>query len=336
MDAIYDREYGNSAFLTFRTMLKKTPEEWRQFAASDLGSATGEQDNFPGAVSSVYDSSDYVNTYSLVKNSAHRLPGDLFKRSIMAFCLVSTLKQTHFKAEVLTPEFESWLGGVVLRHLQNYPCNAHTVDEMVIHDPRDMTKSKDFELAAAAYPTLSILNHSCDPSVTRVHFGDATVVFAVRSVKQGDEIFCNYGAHYAVMSKADRQATLKRQYFFECMCVPCKRNWPLFSVLADRSEKFRCPKCRFEKFPRKTPRCISCGEDLKLLWDTFEVMQANHADSYDKVVGGSTSDECLKFSVDYLAFLEDVVVRPSAAFNDCQETLKQCMLGRGNRRIVLP
>ena len=48
----------------------------------------------------------------------------------------------------------------------------------------------------------------------------------------GEEILDNYGYHYAVMSKEERQRKLQSQYYFGCECGPCKECWPIYTGLA--------------------------------------------------------------------------------------------------------
>lgn len=39
--------------------------------------------------------------------------------------------------------------------------------------------------------------------------------------------------HHAVMSKPDRKAKLKKQYFFDCTCEVCENDWPLYQNLPE-------------------------------------------------------------------------------------------------------
>ena len=41
----------------------------------------------------------------------------------------------------------------------------------------------------------------------------------------------NYGYHYAVMPREERQRKLYNQYYFHCGCVPCSSNWSTYNSL---------------------------------------------------------------------------------------------------------
>ena len=70
------------------------------------------------------------------------------------------------------------MGAVLLRHLQNLPCNAHEITELEMgSSPSSSSNSSNtsrdatiHEIGAAAYSTLSLINHSCDPNVVRHYY----------------------------------------------------------------------------------------------------------------------------------------------------------------------
>jgi SET and MYND domain-containing protein len=84
----------------------------------------------------------------------------------MDLFLLKILRKTCLLGSGLdNPDLEIFLGSLLLRHIQNYPCNAHSIYEQIINDPKAANRSELTEIVVAAYPTLSLLNHSCDPNI---------------------------------------------------------------------------------------------------------------------------------------------------------------------------
>lgn len=50
----------------------------------------------------------------------------------------------------------------------------------------------------------------------------------------------NYGPIYTQVKRESRQAQLKARYWFDCSCVPCKQNWPLFEAMNMDILPFKC------------------------------------------------------------------------------------------------
>jgi len=106
------------------------------------------------------------------------------------------------------------------------------------------------ERGLAAMPFCSLINHSCNPNVLRHSRPNHIVLYAMYPIRKGEQVLSyillelflsfsfyviillqildNYGQHYAVLSKAERQQKLLKQYHFNCDCIPCRENWPLY------------------------------------------------------------------------------------------------------------
>ena len=99
-----------------------------------------------------------------------------------------------------------------------------------------------YNIGSAIYPTLALLNHSCDPNVMKFFRGSEVVVVAKRNIYKDEEVTENYFPCYALIPKPVRQAWLYDHYFFHCLCLACESDYPLFKDLTER--RFRCPKCK--------------------------------------------------------------------------------------------
>uniref|UniRef100_A0A8C4REE8 [histone H3]-lysine(4) N-trimethyltransferase n=1 Tax=Eptatretus burgeri TaxID=7764 RepID=A0A8C4REE8_EPTBU len=90
-------------------------------------------------------------------------------------------------------------------------CNSFTIeDEELIH------------VGAALYPSLALLNHSCDFNCVVTFHGTTAEVHAVRDLLAGEELLITYID--LLYTSFDRIAQLRDLYFFTCTCKLCKTH----------------------------------------------------------------------------------------------------------------
>lgn len=77
----------------------------------------------------------------------------------------------------------------------------------------------------------SLFNHSCNENVDYVTFDNKLVFYVNRPIQAGEQLFINYGASYAHVSRNERRISLKNNYDFTCDCDACKKNYPLLANL---------------------------------------------------------------------------------------------------------
>jgi len=266
----------------------------------------------------VYDAADYRTIYTLVGNSKQRGVGDLFKRGLMAAYMLKILELTPFffngGADPRNTKLQDkvLIGGILLKHLQNLPCNAHEIAEVEIPGTSVKDSSQN-EIGAAAYGTLSLLNHSCDPNVVRHYYSNYAVVRSIRTLSAGDEIQDNYGYHYAVMPREERQRKLYNQYYFHCSCLGCQASWPLYSGLPQAALPL----------PGTPP------EQAKKIVSEHQKSAKQYKRAFDLVLSAKFS-EGLPMLLEHLSFLDKSISRPLKEYNDCQEAVKQCYSVEGN------
>lgn len=121
-------------------------------------------------------------------------------------------------------------------------CNAHAITELQcseINNSRVVEETSQVRIATAIYPTASLMNHSCDPTIISSFCRDLLVVRVVKDVPVGGEIFNCYGPHYRRMEFSERQRCLREQYFFHCQCEPCTQG----EKQEYKFKAYRCESC---------------------------------------------------------------------------------------------
>ncbi|XP_052829237.1 SET and MYND domain-containing protein 4 [Octopus bimaculoides] len=288
-----------------------------------------------------YDSEDYWSIYNLVNHSEERTFSDLFRRTLTAVYLLKCLERTKFfsKADDCK-DIHLIVGGHILRHLQMLPCNAHEITELSINLKQPL-KSSAVDIGSAVYATLSLFNHSCDPNVVRHSYGNLCVVRAIHHIPKGMDVIDSYGILYPVDDKEKREAELGRRYFFDCSCVACVNDWPLYDDIPSHSPYFKCEKCyqvlgQFENEDQDF-NCRNCGERQVLSYRVKELMiiEPKFDSIFNDVLSGDYSDETFSFLLKHLSLLESWICRPWQDLNNCQEALKQIYSTKANHYICV-
>ncbi|XP_059761303.1 histone-lysine N-methyltransferase SMYD3 isoform X1 [Balaenoptera ricei] len=76
------------------------------------------------------------------------------------------------------------------------------------------------EVGVGLYPSMSLLNHSCDPNCSIVFNGPHLLLRAVRDIEAGEELTICYLD--MLMTSEERQKQLRDQYCFDCDCFRCQ------------------------------------------------------------------------------------------------------------------
>lgn len=295
----------------------------------------------------VYNSENYGTSYYLVNHSDKRALKDLISRTISA---IFYLKQLEFiglfsgadralqceeeaRREVLKLKYS--VGGHILRNIMMLPCNAHEVSEFSLN-VKNPPMSVTVEIGGAVYPVLSLLNHSCDPSVVRHSFGNVCVARTIRSIRKGEELKDNYGALYATHDFATRVEKLS-QYYFKCSCEACLANWPQYFEIPDDRPIFRCLQCDGHvPIPpgneTELAKCTACGkiQDITVTILQMREIEGSYKDALTAIVNGSDDHTHLFILLNYLRFIDKHVHRPFRDVNDCQEAFKQILNIKAN------
>ena len=170
-----------------------------------------------------------------------------------------------------------------------------------------------------------IFNKSCAISQiplfqVRHYYSNVAVVRAIRTIKKGQELLDNYGYHYAVMPKEERQRKLHNQYYFHCACASCSpasassaKKWTVYGGL--------------NTTPLPLPS-FSPSEHRAILAELAK-SQKSYRRAFEQVLQGEF-EEALPVLLEHLRFLDKHISRPLREYNDCQEAIKQCYSAMAN------
>ncbi|XP_067007502.1 SET and MYND domain-containing protein 4 [Anabrus simplex] len=296
----------------------------------------------------VYYGSDYRSVYNLVRHEAKRTADDLLHRSNMSVFLLRCLQTAGFfgvgtsSTDSELSDDENFIGGLLLRHLQLLQFNAHEVSELLLEENGSLDAASSVFLGGAVYPTLALFNHSCDPGVARYFLGTSVIVRAVKNIASGEMVAENYGPIFTQTVLSERQATLRDQYWFDCNCIPCIQNWPLFNDMDASVLRFKCSsseKCKNVIIvPLDTMefmiQCTECKEyinifkGLKALQDTDAMFKAAKYMMERKDI----SHALPKF-LEILTLLDETLAPPFRDYHLCQQAIRRCMLCLGNTSV---
>nr|CDS30658.1 SET and MYND domain containing protein 4 [Hymenolepis microstoma] len=219
----------------------------------------------------VFDPSDYSSIAFLTTSSAHLCERETWLNTqtavFLTYCLYSagypmewfdetdafyTDPSSTTRAKVIPA---SWIAACMLYHLQAVRINGFSITE-TIRPCLNSKLSKTEEFATAIYPTISLINHSCNPNVA-VRFSDKGVAFlyALQPLHAGSEISLAYQPLFYVKPTDHRREFLLSNYRFFCECDACVNDWNE-STLAAR-EKLVCRNCH-EIFLEQSNGCPMC------------------------------------------------------------------------------
>ncbi|CAL4069858.1 unnamed protein product [Meganyctiphanes norvegica] len=273
----------------------------------------------------IYDSSDYRTIYNLVGNSNQRSVADLFKRTAMSFVITKLLIQskTFFVDEfgsAFNPSEEDvmLIGTVLMVHMMNLPCNAHSITELQVNVD-SFRDSESQEIGAGAFPVLSLCNHSCNPATSRSSYGSVEVLLAVRLIPAGSEVTDSYGSHFSFQDKKDRNLSLEQQYCFKCNCDACMFNWPIYDCLPIS------PSIRTSEIIMDKKLDESELDSKKSLQIQLKKVESDFHIYYNKILVGDVSEENTNAMIEMVEFLDRYCEIPSRLYFEAQETLKHCL-----------
>jgi hypothetical protein len=207
-----------------------------------------------------YDPVTYLPIYHLVSHNVDKPKGQAstFKALILTNLLTEASDFfSRFKFHDDFHEFQDFIGSLILRHMESIEFNAITLSQLE-------TKGTVLRYGAAVYPTLCLINHSCDPNCVPVrsltHL--KTSVIAMRTLQPGEEVTFSYAPHFTQMLCDERQSFLLDKYNFKCGCEACNNWWgpESRSLFVPESQ---CNRCGRFVLQGQCPDCIQKDKMLR-------------------------------------------------------------------------
>uniref|UniRef100_A0A6P5JU52 [histone H3]-lysine(4) N-trimethyltransferase n=1 Tax=Phascolarctos cinereus TaxID=38626 RepID=A0A6P5JU52_PHACI len=171
----------------------------------------------------------------------------------LAVTLQLYLKEEIQNASQLPPAFDVFESFAKLPS----PCRLHHAEikngailssrclHLVICNGFTISNGEMQEVGVGLYPSMSLLNHSCDPNCVIVFEGPSLFLRAVRNIKPGEELTICYLD--VLMPSAERQKQLKEQYCFDCDCPLCKTQSKDADMLAGEVQAWKEVQGSLEK-----------------------------------------------------------------------------------------
>ncbi|XP_029675383.1 SET and MYND domain-containing protein 4-like [Formica exsecta] len=338
-----------TCFLALRAITQKSFEEIMKLKKqlADSGNALNISAKNP------YRGDDYMTFYNLVTHEDKRLPEDIFHRAYMAAWLLRLLRtgeylpeniKTTDTADSRLSDEELFIAGLLLHNLQLLQFNSHEISELVRpKGEKTLAKAKSIFIGGGVYPTVAMLNHSCNPGVVRYFIGTTMVIRAARTIRAGEEISENYGPIFTTTPENERKRRLRVQYWFDCNCEACSGHWPLLEELDPTVLRFKCEtglSCGNVLLVRSDTNefmigCAKCGKStnilkgLRALQDTdalFKVASTNLEEGRNELA--------LKAYLEILKLLDETLALPIRDYHVCQQGVRLCALALGNTAYI--
>lgn len=294
----------------------------------------------------------FVGLYGLLTHTSYRAPSELLQYTFLAVFILKILERSGFiqNGADLEGEFKDketalyLLGGIILRFLQITACNGIEITEMAIGE--NLTKSHPETIGLAFFPTVCLINHSCDPVMELIFYENTCVVRALRNILSGQELTIDYGYLYYITTKQQRQLSLKAQYFFDCSCPACANNWSVKQNLPCNIPQLKCTECSTILSPfnnnasnlSNTDRakgavlCVKCQHQENTIEIIENLQKSNHKAA--KALDEARSFQLLKaipILEAHVSLMDKHVSLPWKDYVTATSMLKQCYRMMGNR-----
>ncbi|XP_033119371.1 SET and MYND domain-containing protein 4-like isoform X1 [Anneissia japonica] len=275
---------GTFAHLSFRILLVAGLENIKEQLKNDSDLSRETSNLIPGCSSDNHYLSNYKAVWNLMTNADMHSPEILKKFQKLSTEIIENtidhlmssetwISHNSTSIKMLDQSHDQerqyligQLGKALYRHLLQLHCNAHAVTSVDPSDSggavvgRSVVDVEQKRIATAVFPTISLLNHSCNPNVIVSFKDDEIIVRTTRTIGTEEELLHCYGPHYKHMEKKVRQEALMNQYNFKCSCIACMNEGDMMSNdEGNIFEAYRCVKCSQPVFDKGGGDVASCS-----------------------------------------------------------------------------
>jgi len=228
-----------------------------------------------GVEGDVFMPGGYQSMADLVSHSDRMDHHTLLPLLLSATIQIKMLQETNYFKQDRNCSFtedERMLCKIILHFLQVMKFNTHGIVESVLQDPQRPLLIDVRSIGCGVFPTLCLLNTSCDQNITKYNEGSKVVGIVSKPIKKGEEVSDNYYPAAPFMEKTERREWLKEHYWFQCECIACEESLPLMKDMPDHPTLFICQKCCEKNLSKEVNHCDICGN----LFDYNETIKKIH------------------------------------------------------------
>ncbi|XP_025016678.1 SET and MYND domain-containing protein 4-like [Tetranychus urticae] len=201
----------------------------------------------------------YYSDYSSIKKLAFSptISSDLVLASLFLSILIQTIYPSSTELKSL-PSLKS-LVSLSLLHFHQLLINktflVHNEDSVVFSTLSPHQANE--KIGLAIYPTMSLVNHSCQPNSFLFFFHEKVIIRASQTIESGQELSICYGPSYQSHTLADRRKKLRDWYYFDCNCNACSKSLESTQIC------YKCPRCEGPLIVNEdgSNNCLSCKQE---------------------------------------------------------------------------
>ncbi|VDO16275.1 unnamed protein product [Rodentolepis nana] len=150
----------------------------------------------------------------------------------------------------------SWIVASMMYYLKVAYLNALDYTEYLESPSAELNSNRNW-LGLCIYPTISLINHSCNPNACLVSTANGgAFLYALRPMEKNEEVTICYQYYYFSRSSSLRIGTIFTRYLFDCNCEACSDPWDT----GHETEILKCPSCGGE-FLILEDKCSHCNDE---------------------------------------------------------------------------